>query len=251
MASDFNRAILTDVAHRPWPMPAQPWVMTQTWTNLLFAHWPVDTAAIRAKVPSEFELDLFDGQAWLAVVPFYMSNVGPRALPALPFASEFEELNVRTYVRVGDRPGVYFFSLDAASAFAVKTARTLLNLPYFGATMKMVFRGDEVEYDSSRGEEPAAAFTARYRPIGAPVAPTPGTLEYFLTERYCLYHVDGRGRPYRLEIHHPVWPLQVAEATIERNSMASAAGFELPDRPPLLHFSKRQDVVAWAPTNLT
>jgi uncharacterized protein len=251
MASDFNRAILTDVAHRPWPMPAPPWVMTQTWTNLLFAHWPVDAAAIRAKVPSEFELDLFDGQAWLAVVPFYMSNVGPRALPALPFASEFEELNVRTYVRVGDRPGVYFFSLDAASAFAVTTARTLLNLPYFSATMTMGLRGDEVEYDSRRGEEPAASFTARYRPIGAPVAPTPGTLEYFLTERYCLYHVDGRGRPYRLEIHHPVWPLQVAEATIERNSMASAAGFDLPDRPPVLHFAKRQDVVAWAPTNLT
>ncbi len=247
----FDRTILDDIAHRPWPMPAQPWVMTQTWTDLLFAHWPINVEAVRSKVPSAFELDLFDGQAWLAVVPFYMSNVGPRAVPALPWVSEFAELNVRTYVRVGDKPGVFFFSLDAASAFAVKTARGLLNLPYFGAMMEMTVRGDQVSYDSRREEEPQAVFVGSYRPIAPVVAPVPGTLEYFLTERYCLYHVDHRGRPYRLEIHHPAWPLQVAEATIAQNTMASAAGVELSERPALLHFAKRQDVVAWAPAKLT
>jgi uncharacterized protein len=251
MASDFNRAILHDVGHRPWPMPAQPWVMTQTWTNLLFAHWPVDVETLRTKVPATFELDLFDGQAWLAVVPFYMSNVGPRAMPVLPWVSAFAELNVRTYVRVGHKPGVFFFSLDAASTFAVKTARGLLNLPYFGATMNVDVRGDEVSYDSRRNEPPEAIFAGTYRPAGPAFAPLPGTLEYFLTERYCLYHVDHRGRPYRLEIHHPPWPLQVAEATIASNTMISAAGFDLPNREPLLHFATRQDVVAWAPASLT
>lgn len=252
MRDGFDKTIIQDAAHRPWPMPLSPWVMTQTWTDLLFAHWRVDVETMRRKVPPVFELDLFDGQAWLAVVPFYMSNVGPRAVPALPWVSEFCELNVRTYVRVGDKPGVFFFSLDAASAIAVRSARGLLNLPYFSATMSMDVRGELVSYNSKRDEEPAAIFTGTYRPIGPATAPVRGTLEYFLTERYCLYHLDRRGRPYRLEIHHPAWPLQVAEATLATNRMASAAGFDLPGRQPaLLHFAKRQDVVAWAPTKLT
>ena len=115
MSHDFNTAILTEVAHRPWAMPPRPWVMTQTWLNLLFAHWPMDPRALRSKVPSAFELDVIDGDAWIGVVPFYMTNVTARGLPSVPKVSEFPELNVRTYVRVGDRPGVYFFSLDAGS----------------------------------------------------------------------------------------------------------------------------------------
>ena len=113
--SDFNRAILNETAHRPWPMPQRPWLMTQTWNDLLFAHWPVDASAVRERVPGAFELDLFDGQAWLGVVPFHMTNVTPRFVPALPWVSAFPELNVRTYVRVAGTPGVYFFSLDAGN----------------------------------------------------------------------------------------------------------------------------------------
>ena len=112
----FDYGILNQTAHRPWPMPTSPWVMTQTWHDLLFAHWPVDGVRLRALVPAEFPLDLYDGQAWLGIVPFRMANVGPRGVPSLPGVSAFPELNVRTYVRVADRPGVYFFSLDAASA---------------------------------------------------------------------------------------------------------------------------------------
>jgi uncharacterized protein len=248
---DFDRAILNEVAHRPWPRPDTPWVMTQTWHDLLFAHWPVRAGELREKVPAEFDLDLFDDAAWIAVVPFHMTNVAPRGVPSLPWISEFPELNVRTYVRVDDRPGIYFFSLDAGSTVAVRTARALLNLPYYSAAMTVATHGDCVEYESQRHESSeAASLSATYRPVGAPFQASRGTLEYFLTERYCLYHLDRRGAPYRLEIHHPPWPLQPADAEFTRNTMAHAAGLSLPDMKPLLHFSRRQDMVAWAPATL-
>jgi hypothetical protein len=250
--SDFNHSILDDVAHRPWPMPDAPWVMTQTWHDLLFAHWPVDAAILREKVPPAFELDLFSGTAWLGIVPFHMTNVSARGLPPLPGISAFPELNVRTYVRVGDRAGVYFFSLDAGSTLAVRAARLLFNLPYFRATQRVDGAGgDAIAYDSERrGAARGGSFSARYQPLGPPSAPVPGTLEYFLTERYCLFNLSRRAEPYRLEIHHPPWPLQPASAEFTRNTMAEAAGLTLPDTPPLLHFSKRQDMVGWAAQKL-
>jgi uncharacterized protein YqjF (DUF2071 family) len=245
----FNHGILKETAHRPWPMPSGPWLMTQTWTDLLFAHWPVAKDTVRALVPPPFELDLFDGQAWLAVVPFSMSNVAPRFVPSLPWVSAFPELNVRTYVRAGGKPGVFFFSLDAGNPVAVATARTLLNLPYFSADMTVEANGD-VRYSSRRRSAPAAEFEATYRPHGNPRTPAPGSLEYFLTERYCLYAVDHASHAYRLEIHHPVWPLETADAEIRVNTMADAAGIRLPSMAPLLHFSRRQDVVCWGPEKI-
>jgi uncharacterized protein YqjF (DUF2071 family) len=247
MPHDFDDSFLTVTAHRPWPLPERPWIMTQTWHDLLFAHWPVDKELLRAKLPPGIALDLFDGQAWLAVVPFRMTNVAPRGLPALPWVSAFPELNVRTYVTRGGKPGVYFFSLDAGNPLAVATARTLFHLPYFSATMSVDPRDGGIAYDSRRTKaSPPADLVCRYRPIGAAVAPVQGTLEHFLTERYCLYTVDGDFRARRLEIHHRPWPLQQAEIEIERNTMADAAGIRLPSIAPLLHFSKRQDVVAYS-----
>jgi uncharacterized protein YqjF (DUF2071 family) len=247
--SDFDRRVLTDTAHRPWPMPAGPWVMSQTWHDLLFAHWPADADRLRELVPARFELDLFDGQAWVAVVPFHMTNVTPRLIPALPWISAFPELNVRTYVRIDDRPGVFFFSLDAGNPVAVGAARTLLNLPYFSAEMTVAAGEDGVRYTSRRASAPAE-FRAAYRPTGAARAPAPGTLEYFLTERYCLYAVDHRARAYRLDIHHPPWALQPAEAEFAVNTMADAAGVRLPSIAPLLHFSRRQDMICWPPDRI-
>jgi uncharacterized protein len=116
--------MLQEVAHRPWKMPDRPWVMTQTWHDLLFAHWSVDPSQLRSKVPAWLELDLFNGDAWIGIVPFHMTNVAPRGVPSLPWVSEFPELNVRTYVRVADRPGIYFFSLDAGNACRADCANT-------------------------------------------------------------------------------------------------------------------------------
>jgi uncharacterized protein YqjF (DUF2071 family) len=180
-----------------------------------------------------------------------MSNVAPRFVPALPWLSAFPEINVRTYVTVGGKPGVFFFSLDAARALAVAAARTFLRLPYYTAEM-LVRGGETITYASRRRSPrvPAAVFEAEYAPCGSASAPPPGSLEYFLTERYCLYAIGRGGRPYRLEIQHPPWLLQPARAAIRVNTMAAASGITLPDAPPLLHFSRRQDMVCWAPEPL-
>jgi uncharacterized protein len=247
--NDFPDAVATVTQHRPWPMPASPWLMTQSWHDLLFAHWPVNREELRARVPAVFELDTYEGQAWIGVVPFYMTNVAPRAVPALPGLSQFAELNVRTYVKVDQRPGVFFFSLDAASRAAVRVARLTLGLPYFDAAMSVRGDGDAVHYDSRRlnGD---AEFVATYRPCGPSFQARPGTLESFLAERYCLYALDRRDRPYRLEIHHAPWRLQRAEAVIVRNTMTAAASITLAPGAPLLHFAKRQDTIAWWPSAL-
>src|SRR5215204_5780857 len=186
--SDFNHRILGETAHRPWPLPGGAWVMTQTWNDLLFAHWPVDAQMVRALVPPAFEIDLFHGQAWLGIVPFQMTNVAPRFVPALRWVSAFPELNVRTYVRIGNRPGVYFFSLDAASAVAVRAARILLHLPYHAASMQVSVANDECRYQSTRSADSRVGFEATYAPLGPVYVARPGSLEHFLTERYCLYH---------------------------------------------------------------
>jgi len=241
---DFNRAIMSEVAHRPWSMPDESWVMTQTWHDLLFAHWPIDEGALREKVPSEFDLDLFDGTGWVGVVLFHMTNVAPRGVPSLPWISEFPELNVRTYVRVNDKPGIYFFSLDAGSTLAVHAARLLLNLPYYAATMSVMASADNIQYDSRRDNDSATAtLSASYRPIGAPFEAIIGRREHFLTERYSLF-VRRAGIVTRLDIEHVPWPLQHASADIDVNTMAQAAGFKLPAAAPHILFSRRLDVVA-------
>jgi uncharacterized protein YqjF (DUF2071 family) len=246
---DFPKHIMDEVAHRPWPMPDGPWVMTQSWHDLLFAHWPVDADQLRSRMPPGLPLDLFEGQAWIGVVPFHMTNVAPRGVPALPWVSAFPELNVRTYVIVGAKPGVYFFSLDAGNPLAVTVARTMFNLPYYSATMSVERDGEWVMYSSRRTSDKAAhaEFKARYRPIGPTCVARPGTLDHFLTERYCLYTVDDSFHLHRLEIHHPPWPLQAAEAAIDVNTMTEAADIRLPSMAPVLHFARRQDMVAWPP----
>jgi len=245
--NDFPSDIVNEVGHRPWPMPGRAWMMRQSWHDLLFAHWPVAVDAVRTRVPRTLELDLFDGTAWVGVVPFHMTNVAPRAMPPLPWVSAFPELNVRTYVTYCGKPGVYFFSLDAANPLAVIVARTMLHLPYYRATMDVAVNGEWVEYESLRTQGGRTAhFKARYRPIGPVFQPTPGTLEHFLAERYCLYTADSI-HVRRLDIHHPPWRLQSADAVIATNTVADASGIALPPVTPLLHFARRQDAVAWPP----
>jgi uncharacterized protein len=247
MARDFPYEILGQTAHRPWPVPHRPWVMTQSWHDVLFAHWPVDIDALRATVPPALPVDVYDGHGWLGIVPFRMTNVAPRGVPAMSWFSVFPELNVRTYVTVGDRPGVYFLSLDAASVLAVTAARMLFGLPYHVAAMTVNHREGGVEYRSRRhtSADGKATFAAWYRPVGAARHPRPDSLEYFLTERYCLYTVDRSSRVRRVDIHHPPWLLQSAEADISENTMAEAVDLVVPPAAPLLHFCTRQDTVTW------
>lgn len=239
--------LLAHTAHRPYPPPAGPWVMQQDWERLLFAHWPLPAETLRARVPPQLELDTFDGQAWLGVVPFAMRRVYPRYTFPVPGLSDFLELNVRTYVKAGGRPGVFFFSLDAANPLAVAIARAWYRLPYFTARMSLTVAADGWHtYASTRTHAgaPPAELRARYRPAGAVCLSAPGSLEAFLTERYCLYTVAG-GEVYRGEIHHGQWPLQPAEAEFELNSMPAPHGLALPAARPLLHFVRRIETVEW------
>jgi uncharacterized protein YqjF (DUF2071 family) len=244
-AGDFLRtparqaAVLTEVGHRPWPLPEDAWIMAQTWDHLLFAHWAVDDL----DVPAGLELDRFDGKAWLGITPFGISGLRLRGTIPLPLASTFLELNVRTYVTAGGKPGIWFFSLDAESRGAVEVARRWYRLPYHQARMQAERRGELVDYSSARQEaERPYVFEGRYRPTGPVKQARPGSLEHFLSERYCLY-AEHAGRLHRAEIHHPPWPLQRAEAELELNTMPPD-GVELAGEP-LLHFSERQDVVIW------
>jgi len=243
--------VAREVAHRPWPLPRRPWAMRMAWEDLLFAHWPLPAAALRPLVPPALELETFEGQAWVGVVPFRMADVGLRGLAA-PGASRFPELNLRTYVRVGGKPGVFFFSLDAASPLAVASGRRFFRLPYYRARMRCRTDGEGIAYASRRDHPgaPPAEFVGRYRPTGPVFRAELGSLEHWLTERYCLYAVDRRGRVSRGEVHHAPWPLQPAEAAFERLTLDAAVGFALPAIPPLLHFARRLDVAAWLPERL-
>lgn len=239
--------ILQHVDHRPWPLPVTPWVGRMRWSDLAFLHWPLDPAVIRPLIPPGLELDTFDGQAWLGVVPFRMEASRVRLMPAIPGLSDFAELNVRTYARTGRRFGVWFFSLDAANPVAVRGARTLFNLPYFDASMTVDARDRAVSYRSHRTHRlaPPADFVAEYAPAGPAYHAQPGTLDYFLTERYCLFSQGRDGEIGCLDVHHLPWPLQPATVAIEQNTMAAAIGITLPDRPPIAHFAGALDVVAW------
>jgi uncharacterized protein len=217
--------------------------MKQTWHDLLFAHWPLPPAALRPIVPPALRLDTFDGQCWVGVVPFWMSGVRARGLPALPALSRFPELNLRTYVSYAGKPGVYFFSLDAANLPAVWAGRTFFHLPYYHASMTSVESQGAIRY-CSRRQVGCATFRGSYRPTSAPLVRGRETLADFLTSRYCLYTAH-QNRVYGCQIHHLPWSLQDAEAEFEKNTVAAAAQIALPDTAPLLHFAQRLDVLIW------
>lgn len=285
---------LTTTEHRDRPVPDRPWAMSMRWTDLLFMHWPIDPALMRQAVPGDFDLDLYDGKAWVGVVPFKMQATRPRFCPPVPqklmpvSPSSFPELNVRTYVTVNIKengltkklPGVFFFSLDAASKLSVRMARLGFNLPYFDATMKVEHEPGSAawtHYQSVRTHYRAtpARFAASYRPkptksVYKNDQPTPtakqidrGTpdlarattpidsLAYFLTERYRLFTLGRKGRGVRVgEIAHQPWPLQEAECDTSICDMTRGLGFDLPDIDPVLHYADNLDVVAWLPTRV-
>ena len=232
-------------------MPLGPWVMAQQWCDLLFAHWPIPTKIMRALVPDQLRLDLWEKQAWLGVVPFRMQGVRPRGIPSVPWLSAFPELNVRTYVTVRDRgidkAGVYFFSLEAANPVAVKLARTFFKLPYFHAEMELEKTDTTIHYRSRRTHHNAtdATFVGTYGPVDTIYRAEPGSFDAWLTERYALYTVGQKGEVYIGEIHHEPWPLQPANLLLETNSVATANSLTLPAVDPILHFAHHIDVAVW------
>jgi uncharacterized protein len=241
-AARRQKEVLGETGHRPWPLPdGKPWVMGQTWENLLFAHWRVPIEDLEPVVHPKIPIDTFDGSAWIGITPFTVTGLHLRGTPPPPGPSSFHEINVRTYATIDDKPGIYFLSLDAASRAAVHAARTVYRLPYFHAEIEA---DEKIRYRSERKHDPPAAFRAEYHPQGDAYKAEPGSFDHWATERYCLYTLDDDQRIHRGEIHHPPWPLQEATAEIARNTMTAPYGIDLKG-DPILHFAQKQDVVFW------
>jgi uncharacterized protein len=218
--------------------------MAQTWEELLFAHWPVEAEVVRQLLPDGLTVDEYDGSAWLGITPFEISGLRLRGTWPVPRASRFPELNVRTYVTAEDKPGIWFFSLDTSSRLAVEAARRLFRLPYCHARLSLERRGDRIECDNTRsGDERMHLFSASYASAGDVFEPESGSLEHFLTERYCLYAAGEQGI-HRAEIHHLPWRIRLAEASIALNTMTPDR-LELPSAEPLCHLAEPQHVVIW------
>lgn len=229
-------------------MSAAPYVMSQVWRNLLFAHWRVAPEDLQRLLPQPLEVDTFDGSAWIGVVPFRMCEIRGRLMP---FCIDFLELNVRTYVKYGARRGVYFFSLDADHYPSVWGARTFYGLPYHRAKMSYQNKNGVIQYSSKRlGRGQPAEFSARYEATGPAEIALPDTLPHFLTERYCLM-VAQAGVVQRTDIHHVPWKLAPARADIALNSMVTPLGLSF-DRPAdSLLYSEEMKMVNWLPSRET
>jgi uncharacterized protein YqjF (DUF2071 family) len=247
-AARRQRDSLRAAGHRPYPLPARPWVNGQTWEHLLFAHWSVDPQTMAGLVPAGLEVDLFDGRAWLTIAPFRLCGFRAHLLPPLPGVHTFLETNVRTYVRRGGLPGIYFFSLDATSRLAVEGARLAYDLPYRYARGRIHQAGGAIDYRLERAD-PAhgpARLHASYRARGPAREAAAGSLEQFLVERYCLFAAGKSGRIMRTDIHHAPWRIHDAEAEVRQAGLVPAGVEPLVD-PPLLQVAGRQDVVVWWP----
>jgi len=216
--------------------------MAQQWHNLLFAHWPLNPAAVRGLLPAGVELDVYEGQAWLGMIVFRLAGVRLRDCPPVVGLAAFPEINVRLYVTHDGKPGVLFLSLDAGNRVALALARPWWRLPYHYAPILWHGEGDHIAFAAARADAAdPAAFQVSYAPCGPAAPAARGSLAAWLTDRYCYYTTDRRGRLYRCEIDHAPWALQPAQATIAVNTMAQAQGLTLPPVAPLLHYARRMD----------
>ena len=242
--------LLQNTSHRPWPLPAYPWGWSQNWSDLAFAHYRMPRRELRPLIPEGVKLQEFDGSAWVAVVPFQLGNVRRRGLPWLPLMPSFPELNLRTYVEVEGKAGVWFFSLDAQSWPIVIGGRLQFSLPYHYASIRFTEGKDGFDFQSARlGNR--VRFAGKFRPIGDSFLSEPGSFEHWATERYSLYTQNRRGEIIRAEVHHPAWPLQEAQIEIEHNDLFEAAGLTPPKEKPICHFSTGVDVIAYPPQLLS
>ncbi len=225
----------------------RPVIGWQRWHELLFLHWPVAPEALRGVVDERLELDLVDGRAWVSLTPFTMRDARVRGLPRLPFLSAFHETNLRTYVRAAGVPGIWFFSLAAASAPAVALARAALGLPYFRARMTRSASGSTHRYESERlAPGPRPAELRATWSVGAALPDPPGALDEFLADRHALYSTIA-GALVRVRVRHPPWRLRDARLEALDETITRAAAIDVPGRPALARFSEGVDVEVLAP----
>jgi uncharacterized protein YqjF (DUF2071 family) len=244
-----KRILETGLPHRPWSYPNRPWAIRQDWVQLSFLHWSLEPETLSSLLPSGLNLDTFEGKAYLGLVPFVMDNVRPRYLPCVPGFSRFPEFNIRTYVHYDGIPGVLFFSLDAANRIAVWLGRRGFNMPYFFAKMSVETQGEKTRYASTRRHCPDGerAFVGTVTTSGERYFAQPGSLEHWLTERYCFYGEHPKGGFVRCDVAHAPWPLQKGVAEIENNSLIESFGVQTAKNPEWVHTSTGVQVLGWRP----
>lgn len=228
--------LLLTTNHRPWKIPTQPWKFYQEWNNAIFLHWPVALNVLKTFVPEELEIDLFEGQAWISVVAFTMEKIRPKNFPSFPPISDFDEINIRTYVKSNSKTGVYFLSMEGGKKLSCQVAKAMSQLPYRYSRMK---RGQNRYFSKNLefNDKLDLAFTVRKTIIQK------SPLEIWLTERYALFQ-DTKKSINEFEIHHLEWPLNEIELDIKTldyprfNSLIN-------DSPHLAQYSKGVKVIAW------
>lgn len=231
------------IRQRPEELP----LMEHHWGKLLFMHWPIPVERLRPLIPPQLTIDTFDGEAWVGITPFTLWNVRLSFTPPVPYLSDFHELNVRTYVLYRGVPGVWFFSLNTNSSMTVFGARTFYFLPYFNSNIDLRREGDTIHYHLRRTDaERPAAFDASWE-IGKELPEAePGTLEFFLTERYCLYSASGESI-YRARIAHRPWPLRQAALLSYESDIAESDYLPKLKGKPLVHYAESLAVDVWPP----
>lgn len=235
--------ILQQTAHRSIPIPDRPWVMSQRWDHLLFMHRRVSKDVVNEFIPRALDLDTYNGEAWISIIPFEVNDMHARAMPRIPFLHSYLELNVRTYVRYQGQPGVYFFSLDANLLPAVLGARTL-SLPYFYADMRMTKDGIGFHLSSGRKKTKTRKFNGNYRPTTSPYSPQQESLTKWLLERYILW--QGKGDTLiQGDIHHCPWEVYDAEALIETETVTAFLPESSLYGDPIFHYAKSRRVLFW------
>ncbi len=229
--------VASDASHRPWPLPTSPWAQAQTRRDVLLAHWRVSIDVLARLLPAELAADTFDGEAWLGLAAYRVAGLRVRGLPPVPGLSSFPQLEVSTPVTLDGRPGLWLFQIETGKHLVVEAAKRSHRFPAYRARVSAGRSGPGFRFDAVRD---GLSFSVRYSARGTEFTPVPGTLEYFLTERYSLYTADG-GRLYRAELHHVPWRLQGAAAEVDA---ATLAPLPLEGEPYLL-FSAAQDVLVW------
>ncbi|MBI1880661.1 MAG: DUF2071 domain-containing protein, partial [Chloroflexi bacterium] len=232
------------IAGQNEPRSRLPWLMALNEEHVLFMHWPIPAEHLRPLVPTQMELDTYDGQAWLSLIPLRMGSLHLRWLPPIPGTSTIIQVGLRTYIHVNHEPAIYYLTQYADNDLYIWVARYLFQLPYHKA--RMTFSPQQAGFHFECHEPASGAeFVASYRPVGQPSPATPGSLEHFLLERYTLFSQSPAGKLYRGVVGHAPWPVQQIEVDIERNTIPSVMGLTLPPAAPLLHFSPGVHDIAW------
>ncbi len=230
------KEILKIVNHRPWKLPKSDWKFYQEWNNAIFLHWHVDKTELRKFVPKEIEIDLFNGEPWVSLVAFRMEKIRPKYLPSFPPISDFDEINIRTYVKYNGKPGVFFLSIEGGTDLSCKIAKGISELPYRYSKIKRTSN----KY-ISENREFKDKFEIDYK-IGNKLE-NKEEIDLWLTERYALFQNTDRAVN-GFEIHHVEWPINHVEL---KNITVNYKRFNklINNTPDKIAYSKGVEVIAW------